>query len=100
MGKKLTLSWLQTRIHNLKLSPILDVSSSFTQVVKVPTRLDPPAILDTIVTSLSKFYKEPITKPPLQKDPDNLNGKPSDHLIALWAPISNIEDKAQFPKSQ
>ena len=63
--------------NKLKLSPILDISSSFTQVVKVPTRLDPPAILDTIVTSLSKFYNEPITKPPLQNDPDNLNGKPS-----------------------
>ena len=86
--------------NKLKLSPILDISSSFTQVVKVPTRLDPPAILDTIVTSLSKFYNEPITKPPLQNDPDNLNGKPSDHLIVLWAPIScTIEDKARQYKT-
>ena len=41
--------------NKLNLKPILTLSPALRQVVQVPTRLDPPAILDTIITSLSKF---------------------------------------------
>ena len=72
--------------NRLDLSPILDLSPDLCQVVKVPTRLDPPATLDTILTSLSRFYKEPVTKYPIMSDSLS-NGKPSDHLVVLWEPI-------------
>ena len=74
--------------NRLDLSPIIDSSADLCQVVKVPTRLNPPATLDTIVTSLSKYYEEPVTKPPIMNDSSS-SGTPSDHLIVLWKPISN-----------
>ena len=37
---------------------------------------------------MADHYHDPITKPPLQNDPDNPSGKPSDHLIVLWRPLS------------
>ena len=54
--------------------------------MKVPTRLNPSAILDPIITTMSRYYEEPVTKPPINPDP-NSNGKPSDHLIVLMKPI-------------
>ena len=79
--------------NKLNLSPILDLSPSLKQVVKVPTRLNPDSILDTIITTLSSHYNDPITKPPLANDPDNPRGKPSDHLIVFWSPISCVIDE-------
>ena len=73
--------------NKLNLNPILNMFPFFQQVVKVPTRLNPPSTLDTIITSLSKYYNEPITKPPLSNDMSNPNGKPSDHLVVLWTPL-------------
>ena len=73
--------------NKLNLNPILALSPSLRQVVKVPTRLNPPTTLDTIITTLSKFYNEPVTKPPLANDVNNPHGKPSDHLIVLWSPL-------------
>ena len=73
--------------NRLNLSPILALSPNLKQVVKVPTRLKPEAILDPIITSMWKFYSEPVTKPPLQNDPNN--GKPSDHLVVLMRPLAS-----------
>ena len=72
--------------NRLDLSPILDLSEHLTQVVKVPTRLNPDAILDTIITTLSLQYESPITKPPIGNDSEK--GKPSDHLIVIWRPLT------------
>ena len=73
--------------NRLNLSPILNLSPRLTQVVKVPTRLNPSATLDPIITTLKKYYAEPVTKPPI--NPDSVSsGKPSDHLIVLMQPIS------------
>ena len=55
--------------------------------MKVPTRLNPPRTLDPIITTLKKYYKDPVTKPPLNPD-DPTNGKPSDHLVVLMQPIT------------
>ena len=44
--------------NRLDLTPIIDLNSNFQQVVQIPTRLNPPAVLDTIVTSISKFYED------------------------------------------
>ena len=74
--------------NRLNLKPILNLSPRFKQVVKVPTRLNPDAILDPIITTLSEFYQEPVTKPPIQNDADK-SGKPSDHLVVLMEPISS-----------
>ena len=77
-------------LNRLGLSPILRLSTNFEQVVKVPTRLNPDAILDPIITTMKKFYSDPVTKPPVRNDPGN--GKPSDHLIVLMEPISRLVD--------
>ena len=54
--------------NRLDLTPILGLSDSLKQEVKVPTRLNPDAIIDTIISSLGKYYESPITKPPLSSD--------------------------------
>ena len=77
-------------LNRLGLSPILNLSPNFEQVVKVPTRLNPDAILDPIITTMRKFYSDPVTKPPVRNDEGN--GQPSDHLIVLFEPISRLVD--------
>ena len=73
--------------NRLNLSPILNLSPRLAQVVKVPTRLNPDVTLDPIITTMKKYYMEPVTKPPINPDA-NSNGKPADHLIVLMRPIS------------
>ena len=53
--------------------------------MKVPTRLNPPAILDPIITTLGRWYQSPVTKPPI--NPNDDGGKPSDHLTVLMLPL-------------
>ena len=74
--------------NKLDLSPILNMSEGLVQVVDIPTRLNPPATLDTIMTDLSSLYRKPVTKPPINSD--NLRGKPSDHLIVLLQPLPDV----------
>ena len=71
--------------NRMDLSPILQLSTDFTQEVKVPTRLNPDVILDTIITTLGKYYSTPVTKTPIEND--NYSGRPSDHLVVLWRPL-------------
>ena len=71
--------------NRLNLSPITNLSPNLKQEVKVPTRLNPPATLDPIITTLGKWYQPPVTKPPI--NPNTNNGKPSDHLIVLMLPL-------------
>ena len=78
--------------NDLKLDSILDLNSNFSQVVQNPTRLNPPRILDPIITTLSGYYQQPICLPPLDPDPDK-NGKPSDHLMVVMPPISVIDNR-------
>ena len=73
--------------NRLNLSPILSLSPNLQQVVKVPTRLSPARILDPIITTLKKYYCEPVTKPPIEAD-QNKSGKPSDHLVVLFEPYT------------
>ena len=79
--------------NKLKLDPILHLSSKLHQVVKEPTRLNPPEILDPIITTLASLYQVPECLPPLDNDPDN-NGKPADHLMVKWTPISSIDNES------
>ena len=73
--------------NRLNLSPILNLSPNLHQVVKVPTRLNPDRTLDPIITTLRKYYCEPITKPPVNADVGKA-GKPSDHLVVMMTPIT------------
>ena len=85
--------------NDLKLDSILHLNSSFKQVVQTPTRLNPPRILDPIITTLADFYQLPVCLPPLDADPDS-NGKPSDHLMVVMPPISAINNKPARTKKK
>ena len=74
--------------NRLNLSPILNLSPSLKQVVQTPTRLNPPAILDPVITTMQKYYSPPVTKPPIDNDQDK-QGKPSDHLIVVMYPVNS-----------
>ena len=78
--------------NDLRLQPILMLNGNLKQVVKEVTRLNPPRILDLIITTLSTFYQNPRCLPPLDPDPD-VNGKPSDHKMVVMEPISVLNNK-------
>ena len=79
--------------NDLKLDGILSLDSRFVQIVKKPTRLNPPAILDPIVMSLANYYQEPKYLEPLVSDQDKI-GVPSDHCIICCEPISTVNNRA------
>ena len=74
--------------NRLSLKPILSLSHSLSQVVKLPTRLNPDRMLDPIITTMARYFEEPVTMPPINPNP-NSKGKPSDHLVVLMRPISS-----------
>ena len=76
--------------NDLNLKPILSLSPSMQQIVKDWTRLDPPAILDPIMTTLFHLYQKPVCLDPLDSDEDK-NGVSSDHGIVLCKPINGME---------
>jgi hypothetical protein len=76
--------------NRLRINPILDLSSTLSQVVQIPTRRNPDATLDKIITTLSKYYLSLATLEPLDNDTAGI-GKPSDHLIVVWKPLSQSE---------
>ena len=75
-------------VNRLNIKQILNLSPSLKQVVDVPTRRNPDAILDIIVTNISTHYQPPFTLEPLEND-INEPGVPSDHLILMMKPLSN-----------
>ena len=79
--------------NDLKLDSILSLDSRFVQVVQEWTRLDPPAVLDPVMMTLTKYYQEPLCLEPLDSDPDK-KGVKSDHRIVVCRPISTINNKA------
>ena len=78
--------------NDLKLDSILSLSPSLVQIVHDFTRLDPPAILDPIIMTLSHLYQQPLCLDPLDADPDK-NGVKSDHRIVISKPISIVNNK-------
>ena len=75
----------------------MELSPLFKQVVSEPTWLNPPAILDKIITTLHTHYQVPEIQPPLDSDPDK-TGKPSDHNIVVAEPISEINNNCAREK--
>ena len=78
--------------NDLKLDSILSLSPSLVQIVKTWTRLDPPAILDPVIMTLSNLYQEPVCLEPLDADQDK-HGKKSDHRIVIAKPINMFDNK-------
>ena len=78
--------------NELKLDSILSLSPSLVQIVSDWTRLDPPAILDPVIMTLSHLYQTLQCIDPLDADPDK-NGQKSDHRIVIVRPISVINNK-------
>ena len=76
-------------INEVKFEKILHLSPKLKQLVTKPTRLNPPSMLDPIITSLGAFYQNPECVQPLDADP-NTNGKPSDHLIVIMRPLDRL----------
>ena len=79
--------------NHLKLDNILNLDRNFVQIVTKPTRLNPPAILDTIITNLAQYYQEPQVLEPLDCDQDQV-GERSDHMIVLVKPIETTNEKS------
>ena len=79
--------------NDLNLDPILSLSPRFHQIVKDWTRMDPPAILDPIITTMSSYYQVPECLEPLDADPDK-DGKKSDHRIVVARAINIINNKS------
>ena len=85
--------------NKMKLDMILQLNSNMKQMVINFTRLNPPRILDPIITDLGKYYQKPLVLPPLDIDPDK-NCKPSDHKIIKMNPISNVNNKPARSKRE
>ena len=79
--------------NDLKLDNILSLDNRFVQVVKKWTRMDPPAILDPVIMTLSKFYQEAECLEPLDSDQDK-DGVRSDHRIVVCRPITVINNNS------
>jgi hypothetical protein len=73
--------------NDLNLDPILSLTPRFQQIVKDWTRMDPPALLDPILTTMSRLYQVPECLEPLDADPEK-GGKKSDHRIVIARPNS------------
>ena len=77
--------------NDLKLDPILHLSSNLKQVVEQPTRLSPPALLDPIITDLHAYYQSPVCEDPIECDFDK-NGENSDHLMVKMIPLNSVDN--------
>ena len=73
--------------NRMNIKPILNLSPDLKQVVQVVTRTNPDATLDLIITNLTSLFHPPTTLPPLDNDED-VDGKPSDHLVVVMRPLS------------
>ena len=90
------LHWIVAGDTNqMKLGPILRLNNNLKSIVKNPTRINPKnpeknTILDNIITDLHNWYQEPKCLPPIE--PDNVSGKPSDHLTVICEPLNVINN--------
>ena len=78
--------------NQLSIQQILNLSPGLKQCVENPTRLNPPQVLDVIITDLHKYYQSPVIMDPLEPDPDK-PGVASDHLMVVMSPIGSLNDK-------
>ena len=76
--------------NDMKLDSILQLSSGMRQVVTDFTRMNPPALLDPIITTLANYYQVPICMTPLGPD-ENSSCVESDHKTVIMKPINKSE---------
>ena len=50
--------------NDLKIDAILNLNQNLRQCVDVPTRCDPPAIIDILITDLHFYYQKPVCESP------------------------------------
>ena len=79
--------------NDLRLESILSLSQNLRQIVTDWTRLNPPALLDPVITTLANYYQVPECLAPLDPDPEK-NGKKSDHRIVVVRPINVINNRS------
>ena len=79
--------------NDLNLKSILQLDPRMRQIVTSPTRLNPDAILDPIITTLGNYYQPPVCLPPLGADPGS-GGRSSDHLIVVGRPVNTANSKS------
>ena len=60
------------------------------QIVQSPTRLNPPEILDPVITTLAGYYQVPKCLPPLDADDGDTR---SDHLTVWVEPVSAVNNR-------
>ena len=72
----------------MKLDMILNLDPKMKQIVQTPTRLNPDAILDPIIMTLSTYYQIPVCLPPLGADSGDTA---SDHLTVVAEPFLSIK---------
>ena len=77
-------------LNRLNIKSILNVSPNLKQLVTVPTRRNPDATLDKIISTLQHYYVPPFTVEPI--DSDDPNGKASDHLTVIFKPIQYLDE--------
>jgi hypothetical protein len=66
------LQWIIAGDTNrMKLDVILNLDPKMKQIVQTPTRLNPDAILDPILMTLSTYYQIPVCLPPLGADSED-----------------------------
>ena len=92
------LHWIMAGdLNRMNLYQVLALDKRFKQIVQNPTRLNPPAILDPIIMTLSQYYQIPVCLPPLGSD----SGKSeSDHLTVVSEPLSVLQNKPARTKRQ
>ena len=94
LGHTISKAWcICGDFNDLKTDSILHLSSKLKQVVTQPTRQNPPAILDQIITDLHSYYQTPVCDVPLQVDDDKI-GSDSDHFMVQFEPLTTINNHA------
>ena len=83
--------------NDLKLDSLLNLSPNMGQVVTDFTRMNPPRLLDPILTTMSKFYQPPICIPPLDTDP-NSNDSPAENLMNEMGPVFTQNNRSARTK--
>ena len=82
--------------NELRLKPILDMTSNLVQIVNKPTRTykftGNTAMFNLVIMTMSQYYQEPEILAPLDSDSDK-NGTASDHNIVKVKPISTIDNQ-------
>ena len=77
-------------VNTWKVEPVLLLNNNFRQLVTQPTRHNPDAVLDVVLTTLGKYYQTPVIEDPLETDDGNAA---SDHMLVKVLPLNNFQNR-------